>query len=168
MTIPPQAFKHPKLRRTVMNKKYIVRLTDQERFELGELVKKGKSPAYKIKHAHILLQADAGAANWADEKIAATLRCHMNTVRNVRERLVREGLEAALGHKKRENPSRAKILDGKKEARLIALGCSKPPLGVGRWTLRLLADQMVSLEIVDSICHETVRQTLKKTNLSLI
>ena len=150
-----------------MNKKYIVKLTKQERRMLDELVQKGKSPAYKIKHAHILLQADQRRRNLKDEAIAQSLGCHLNTVRNVRERFVKEGLEMALERKNREMPPRLKILDGKKEARLITLGCSKPPKGFARWTLQLLADQMVELKIVDGISHETVRQTLKKTNLSL-
>lgn len=151
-----------------MNKKYIVKLTRQERKMLGKWVGKGKSPAYKIKHAHILLQADQRRRNWKDEKIAQSLGCHLNTVRNVRERFVKEGLEMALERKKQETPSRLKLLDGKKEARLIALGCSQPPQGFARWTLQLLTDKLVSLEMVESISIETVRQTLKKMNLSLI
>jgi transposase len=150
-----------------MNKKYIVKLTKQERRTLGEVVQKGKSPAYKIQHAHILLQADQRRHSLRDEDIAQSLGCHLNTVRNVRERFVKEGLEAALERKKQERPSISRILDGKKEARLIALGCSKPPKGFARWTLQLLADKLVSLEIVENISLETVRQTLKKTNLSL-
>ena len=150
-----------------MNKKYIVKLTKQDRKMLGEVVRKGKSPAYKIQHAHILLQANQRRHSLRDEDIAQSLGCHLNTVRNVRERFVKEGLEAALDRKKQEMPSISRILDGKKEARLIALGCSEPPKGFARWTLQLLADKLVSLEIVENISHETVRQTLKKTNLSL-
>lgn len=150
-----------------MNKKYIVKLTKQERRILGEVVQKGKSPAYKIQHAHILLQADQRRRNLRDEDIAQSLGCHLNTVRNVRERFVKEGLEMAMERKKREMPPRLKILDGKKEAHLIALGCSKPPKGFARWTLQLLTDKLVSLEMVESISLETVRQTLKKMNLSL-
>jgi transposase len=131
------------------------------------VVQKGKSPAYKIQHAHILLQADQRRHSLRDEDIAQSLGCHLNTVRNVRERFVKEGLEAALERKKQEMPSISRILDGKKEARLIALGCSEPPKGFARWTLQLLADKLVSLEIVENISLETVRQTLKKTNLSL-
>lgn len=150
-----------------MNKKYIVKLTKQERRMLGEVVHKGKSPAYKIKHAHILLQVDQRGRGGKDEVVAQSLGCHLNTVRNVRERFVKEGFEMALEHKKREIPPRAKLLDGKKEAHLIALGCSQPPKGFARWTLQLLADKLVSLEMVESVSLETVRQTLKKTNLSL-
>ncbi len=151
-----------------MNKKYIVKLTSQERKMLGELVHKGNNPAYKIKHAHILLQADQRRRGWKDERIAQSLGCHLNTVRNVRERFVKEGLEMALERKKQEEPSRLKLLDGKKEAHLIALGCSRPPKGFARWTLQLLTDKLVSLKMVESISLETVRQTLKKMNLSLI
>lgn len=151
-----------------MNKKYIVKLSEQERENLEELVSKGKSPAYKIKHANILLQADRQKQNWPDEKIAQSLGCHLNTVRNVRERFVKAGVGAALERKKQEEPSHSRILDGQKEARLIALGCSQPPEGFGRWTLKLLAEKLVSLEVVKSISHETVRQTLKKMSLNLI
>ena len=150
-----------------MNKKYIVKLTKQERRMLGEVAHKGKSPAYKIKHANILLQVDQRGCGGKDEDVAQFLGCHLNTVRNVRERFVKEGLEMALERKKQENPSRSKLLDGKKEAHLIALGCSQPPQGFTRWTLQLLTDKLVSLEIVEGISLETVRRTLKKTNLSL-
>jgi len=150
-----------------MNKKYIVKLTKQERNMLGEVVRKGTSPAYKIKHANILLQVDQRGRGGKDEKVAQSLGCHLNTVRNVRERFVKEGLEMALERKKQEEPSRSRLLDGKKEAHLIALGCSQPPKGFARWTLQLLTDKLVSLEMIESISLETVRRTLKKTNLSL-
>ena len=147
-----------------MNKRYVVRLADGERRQLEELVSKGKAAAQKIKHANILLKADADGEGWTDEDIAGTFLVHANTVRGIRQRFVEEGLEAALNRKRRALPPRERILDGQKEARLIALSCSKPPEGRGRWTLRLLADKMVELEIVDSISHETVRQGLKKTS----
>jgi transposase len=150
-----------------MNKKYIVKLTKQERNMLGEVVRKGTSPAYKIKHANILLQVDQRGRGGKDEEVAQSLGCHLNTVRNVRERFVKEGLEMALERKKQEEPSRSRLLDGKKEAHLIALGCSQPPKGFARWTLQLLTDKLVSLEMIESISLETVRRTLKKTNLSL-
>ena len=150
-----------------MNKKYIVKLTKQERSMLGEVVHKGTSPAYKIKHANILLQVDQRGRGGKDEEVAQSLGCHLNTVRNVRERFVKEGLEMALERKKQEEPSRSRLLDGKKEAHLIALGCSQPPKGFARWTLQLLTDKLVSLEMIESISLETVRRTLKKTNLSL-
>jgi transposase len=147
-----------------MNKKYVVRLTEEERRQLENLIAKGKAAAYRIKHAHILLKADANGPAWPDEKIAEAFRVHANTARNLRQRFVEEGLEAALNRKKRALPPREKILDGEKEARLIALSCSKPPKGRSRWSLHLLADTMVELKIVEAISHETVRQALKKTN----
>jgi transposase len=104
----------------------------------------------------------------ADEHVAKMLACHVNTVRNVRQRLVEQGFEAALERQKQERPSRAKILDGEKEARLIAVSCSKPPAGRAKWTMRLLADELVELEIVDSVSATTVQRTLKKTNSSRI
>ena len=143
--------------------KYVVRLMEEERKSLKELTVKGRTQAYRIKHAHILLKTDADGPNWTDERIAEAIGVHVNTVRNVRQRFVEEGLEPALGRKKPEHPPREQILDGEKEARLIALGCSAPPKGRARWTLRLLADKLVELEIVDKISHETVRQGLKKT-----
>lgn len=147
-----------------MNKKFIVRLTDVEREQLQQLVSKGKAAAYKIKHANILLTVDAEGPDWSDAKTAEALGCHSNTVRNVRQRFVEQGLDAALERKKQEWPSRAKTLDGKKEARLIAIACSEPPEGRARWTMQLLADELVALEIVDSISASTVCRTLKKTN----
>jgi hypothetical protein len=145
-----------------MKRKFIVRLTVEETIYLSEMVNKGRSAAFKIRHAHILLKANAEGSNWTDEKIADSYRCHHNTVANVRERFVEEGLDAALERKSQDHLSRARILDGDGEAKLIALGCSKPPEGQSRWTLRLLADQLVVLDIVNQISHETVRSTLKK------
>ena len=146
-----------------MNKKYLVRLTDDERQHLIHMTKIGKTAAYKIKHAHILLQVDANGPNWSDEHVAKAFRCHGNTVRNVRQRFVEQGLEAALARKKQSTPSRQRLLDGAKEAHLIALRCSQPPKGQAKWTLQLLADKLVELAIVETISYETVRQTLKKT-----
>jgi len=146
-----------------MQKKYIVRLSDEERAQLTELTRKGKAAAYKIRHAHILLKADADGPAWTDERIAASFSVSVNTVRGVRQRLVEHGLEAALNRKPQAHPSRMPRLDGAGEARLLALRCSTPPAGRARWTLRLLAEQAVALEIVETISHETVRQTLKKT-----
>jgi transposase len=145
-----------------MNKKYVVRLTEQEREQLATLIRKGKSAAYKIKHAHILLKADAEGAAWSDEEIAAAFSVHTRTVAGMRERFVEQGLEAALSRKKQARPSQQRLFDGEAEARLIALGCSEPPQGYARWTLRLLADKVVELEIVAATSHETVRRTLKK------
>lgn len=151
-----------------MNKRYIVRLTGEERERLGSLVSKGKAAAYKIKHANILLKADADEAAWKDKRIAKAFGCHVQTVENVRQRFVTQGLDRALGRKKQARPSRQRKLDGEGEARLIALACSEPPEGHDRWTLKMLADELVQLEVVDSISDQTVRRTLKKTNSSLI
>lgn len=147
-----------------MNKKYIVRLVAEERRQLKALVKKGKTASYKIRHAHILLAVDADGRNWTDDQAAQAYQCNPKTVRNIRQRLVEQGLEAALEQKPRAHPPRERILDGEKEAKLIAIGCSKPPKGYVRWTVRLLAGKLVEMEIVDAISYETVRRTLKKTN----
>lgn len=147
-----------------MNKKYIVRLSDAERAQLTELTRKGKAAAYKIRHAHILVKADADGPAWTDARIAENFSVSVNTVLGVRQRWVEQGLEAALNRKKQERPSRPPLLDGEGEARLIALRCSAPPAGHARWTLRLLADHAVALELVETISHETVRQALKKTH----
>jgi len=146
-----------------MTKRYVVRLTDREREELRRLVSKGRGAAYKIRHANILLLADADGPGWTDARIAEAVGVHSFTVRNVRQRLVQRGLEGALARKEQQRPSRQRLLDGKKEAQLIALACGAPPEGRTRWTLHLLADRLVELEVVESISHETVRQTLKKT-----
>ena len=143
-------------------KKHVVKLNDTERQKLEDCVDKGKSEAYKIKHAHILLKADVNGPCWSDEQIANAYNCHPRTVANVRKRFVKEGFARAFGRAKREVPPTPRPLDGEAEARLIALSCSDPPEGAGRWTLRLLASELVRLEIVESISPETVRQTLKK------
>lgn len=144
-------------------KKYIVRLSKKERSQLKEIVKKLKGTSQKVRRANILLKADAKGPNWKDAKIAEALTCRVQTVERVRRRLVTEGLESVLDRKKRETPPRTKILDGKQEAEIIALRLGKPPVGFANWTLRLLADQVVELEIAGTISHETVRKTLKKT-----
>ena len=151
-----------------MKQTYVVRLTREERGELESFVKKGRTEAYRIKHANILLAVDVDGPKWTDAQVAKAYNCHDQTVRNIRQRLVESGLQAALDRKKQDQPSREKILDGEKEARLIAIGCSEPPKGSSRWTLHLLADKLVELEIVDSISYETVRQTLKKTSFARI
>ena len=145
-------------------KKYVVRLTDEERRQLTDLTGKGKTAAYRIKHAHILLKADVDGPAWPVAQIAEVFSVHSNTVSNIHRRFVERGLEAALTHKKRDRPPRERKLDGESEARLIALSCGKPPEGRNRWTLRLLADKAVELEIVDTLSYETVRRTLKKTS----
>lgn len=144
-------------------KKYIVRLTDEERTRLQDIVRRGKAQAFKIQHARILLQVDADGPAWTDQACAEAFGCHVNTPRNMRQRFVEQGLEAALERKKMP-PRQDLILDGRKEARLIALSCSPPPKGHSRWTLRLLADRLVALEVVEAISYETVRRALKKTS----
>jgi len=149
-----------------MANKYVVRLDSDEREALELLVKKGKTQAYRIKHANLLLAVDRDGSDWSDEQAAEAFGCHVNTVSNVRQRFVEQGLEAAVERKKQKSPSRERILDGEKEARLIALACSQPPAGRSKWTLQLLADKLVTLEVVESISDQTVRRTLKKTNSS--
>jgi len=146
-----------------MVKKYIVRLSEEERGLLGDIVKKLKGTSQKVRRANILLKADVDGPNWSDAKIAEALSCRTRTIENVRRRLVTDGLDAVLNRKKRETPPRPKILDGKQEAEIIALRLGKPPAGFANWSLRLLAERIVELEIVDSISHATVRRTLKKT-----
>ena len=147
-----------------MNKKYVVRLTGEEREQLEGMVRRGRGQAYKIKHANILLKADADGPGWSDEQMAEAFGCHLNTPKNIRQRFVEEGLAAALERRRQERPSRERILDGEKQARLIALSCSAPPPGYARWTLHLLAGRLVEMRLVESISHETVRQALKKTS----
>ena len=142
-----------------MKKKYVVDLSDSQRELLKDCVEKGQTTAYKIRHAHILLKADAG---WSDAQIAEAFGCHPQTVYNVRRRFVEKGFSEALGRSERQEPPCPRKLDGAGEARLIALSCGQPPEGFRRWTLRLLAAKLVELEIVESISPETVRQTLKK------
>ena len=147
-----------------MQKKYVVRLATTERTSLEAMVRKGKAAAYKIKHANILLAADVAGPAWPDWQIAEALSCHPRSVENVRRRLVLEGLDAALERKKQVRPSRPRKLDGKGEARLIALACSSPPEGRDRWTLKLLAEALVELDVVEAVSDQTVRRTLKKTS----
>jgi hypothetical protein len=146
-----------------MKKKYIVRLTEVERAMCDATIKKEKGKSEKLRRATILLKADADGPAWDDAKISEAIGCRRQTVENVRQAFVLEGFEAALFRKKRATAPTPKLLDGAAEARLIAMRLGKPPAGFGHWTLRLLADQMVELEIVESISPETVRQTLKKT-----
>jgi len=145
-------------------KLYVVTLTEEERSYLQSLVTKGKAAAQKQLHARILLKADAGPFGeaWKDRQIMEALDVCDRTVERVRKRFVEEGVEAALNRKKQNN-RRAKVIDGETEAKLIAIACSKPPEGRARWTLKLLAEKIVELEYVESVCPETVRRTLKKT-----
>lgn len=153
-----------------MPKRYIVRLSEDEQQQLKDLVSVGKAAAYKIKHANLLLNIDLNGAGWTDEQAASAFSCQTpaetlrerNSVANLRQRLVEQGLEAALERKRRQTSPRPQVCDGEAEAKLIALRCGTPPVGQARWTLRLLADKAVELAIVPAICHETVRQVLKK------
>jgi transposase len=149
-------------------KKYKVTLTAEERNSLQELIATSKTMTKKSIHARVLLKADAapGGPAWSDADIAEALEINVRTIERLRERFVEQGLDAALGRKKQDRPSRERTLDGKAEARLIALACSTPPAGRVRWTLRLLADKLVELEIVDTVSTETIRRALKKTNSS--
>lgn len=145
-----------------MKKKYIVRLTETERETLQTVIKKLKGSSEKVRRAHILLKVDADGPNWTDEAIAEAFLCRTQTVANIRQRCVMEGFEVTLQGKKRDNPPCSKRLDGEQEAQVIALRLGPPPKGFANWSLRLLAEKVVALEIVDTISHETVRQTLKK------
>jgi len=145
-----------------MHKKHIVCLTEEERVLLAGLVSKGRAPAYKIKHANVLLKVDEDGPNWSDAQAAEAFSCAPRTVFTVRRRFVEHGLEAALERRQRDRPPRAPILDGEKEARLIQLANSEPPPGHTRWTLRLLAEELVILKVVDAISAPTVMRTLRK------
>lgn len=147
-----------------MEKKYIVRLTDEERKTLREVIRKLKDSSQKVRRAHILLKADVEGPNWTDRKIAEAFSCRTQTVESLRQRLVTEGFDVALCGKKQGKSPRGKLLDGEQEAKVIALRLGTPPEGFANWSLRLLAEKVVELKIVDSISHETVRQTLKKRN----
>jgi transposase len=144
-----------------MNKKYVVDLTEQEREELHRIISTGRHSARRIRWAHVLLKADAG---WPDDKISEAFVVSAPTVQRIRQRFVEEGMDVALGVHSRKPRPYARRLDGEQEARLIALACSKAPEGHTRWTLRMLSEKMVELEYVESLCHETVRQVLKKRN----
>lgn len=149
-------------------KKYKVMLDAEERAYLLGLIGAGKASALKLARARILLKADAGPEGpaWPDASIAEAVEVDVTTVERIRQRCVEQGLEAALQRKTQDHPSRRRKLDGAGEARLVALACSEPPHGRAAWTLQLLADRLVELRVVDAIADETVRQVLKKTNLS--
>jgi transposase len=146
-----------------MQKKYIVRLTDTEREMLTRLVKQRRVSSQKVRRAHVLLKANVDGPNWPDAEIADAFDCSTKTVENIRERLVTEGFEITLNGNPKSRV-RGKILDGEQEAKIIALRLGQPPKGFSNWTLRLLAEQAVTLEIVESVSHETLRRTLKKTS----
>ena len=146
-----------------MNKKFVVRLSDEERGVCEEIIKNRKGSSQKFRRAQILLKADADGPAWSDVRIADAFNCRVQTIENLRKRLVTEGFELALEGKKRREPPTPCKLDGEAEAKLIAMRLGKPPSGYGHWTLHLLADELVALEIVAAISHETVRKVLKKT-----
>lgn len=146
-----------------MQKTYIVRLTDEERHQLRDVIKKLSGSSQKVRRAQILLKADLEGANWTDERIAEAFSCRTQTVENIRRRLVEQGFEEALNGVRRSTPPVEKLLDGEQEAHIIALRLGAPPKGYANWSLRLLSRKVVELSIVDSISHETIRRTLKKT-----
>ncbi len=147
-------------------KKYRVTLTADERQQLTALIAAGQAAAKRLAHARILLKADQadGGPAWDDERIAEAVEVSTDTVGRVRQRFVEQGLEAALARKKQDRPSRPRTLDGAAEAKLIALACSAPPLGRKEWTMKLLADKLVELEVVATVSDETVRRAMKKTS----
>lgn len=147
-----------------MNKRYVVRLRAEERASLEALVSRGKCNARKLVHAQILMKVDADGPKWGDAQTAEAFDVHTNTVRCIRQRFVMEGLDSALNRKQQCRPSCQRKIDGATEARLIAIACDSPPEGRARWTLRLLANRLVELQIFESISHETVRRTLLKTS----
>ena len=144
-------------------KKYKVTLTKEERGELVTLVSKGKGKARNLKRANILLMVDESQANggWKDAEIAKALSVGVRTVERIRQKCVEQGIEAVLTHT-RPRKTRRKILDGEAEAKLVQLACSQAPNGRGRWSLQLLADKLVALQVVEKVSRETVRTTLKK------
>ena len=146
-----------------MHKKFVVRLSDEERGVCQEIIKHLKGSSQKFRRAQILLTTDAEGPAWCEVRIAEAFNCRVQTSENLRKRLVTEGFEWALDGKKRPAPPTPCKLDGEAEAQLIALRLGKPPSGYGHWTLHLLADEMVRLDIVDAISYETVRKVLKKT-----
>ena len=151
--------------REILVKKYVVRLSSEERERLETLIRKGKSPARRLLKARILLKADVSAAGegWSDSRIVAALETSASMVYRVRKQLVEEGFEAVLSRKQRATPAVARIFDGEKEAKLIALACSEPPKGRARWSLRLLENKVVEFGIVDRASDSTIGRTLKKT-----
>jgi hypothetical protein len=146
-----------------MEKKYIVRLSQSERKELRRVISQLIGTSQKVRRAHILLKADQDGPAWTDRRIAEAFDCRTKTVENLRQRFVQSGFDETLHGKKRENASQSKLLDGKQEAKVIATRLGPPPKGYANWTLRLLARRVVELEIVDSVSHQTVMRTLKKT-----
>ena len=145
-----------------MQKKYLVRLSDQERDILRDVVRKLKGTGQKVRRAQMLLKADADGPAWTDRKIAEAFSCRIKTVENLRQRLVKHGFEETMDGKKRAHPPTEKLFDGEQEAKVIATRLGPPPKGYANWTLRLLARKVVELEIVPAVSRETIRRTLKK------
>ena len=143
-------------------KKYIVRLTAQEREVCRQTVRKLSGSSEKVRRAQVLLKADAEGPAWTDQQIADAFSCRTKTVENIRQRCVLEGFEQALERKRRESPPVPKLLDGEQEAQIIALRLGSPPKGYANWSLRLLARRVVELGLVESVSHETIRRTLTK------
>ena len=146
-----------------MQKKYVVRLTDEERTELQAVVRKLNGTSQKVKRAQILLKADVDGPDWTDREISRAFDCRVQTVEDVRRRLVERGFSETLNGPKRIHKPTPNILDGRQEAQVIATRLGNPPKGYANWTLRLLARKLVELEIVESVSYETVRRVLKKT-----
>ncbi|KPQ31769.1 MAG: Winged helix-turn helix [Phormidesmis priestleyi Ana] len=145
-----------------MPKQYIVELSEAERGELRGVIRKLQGSSQKVRRAQILLKADTGGSNWTDERIAEAFCCRTKTVENIRKRLIQRGFEETLNGAKRTTPPTPKLLSGEQEAEVIALRLGEPPKGYSNWSLRLLARKVIELEIVESVSHETLRQTLKK------
>lgn len=145
-----------------MPKKYIVRLSQEERDHLHETIKKLSGSSQKVRRAYILLKADANGSCWTDSRISEAFNCRTKTVENIRQNFVLHGFHRTLNGKKRATSPTPKLLDGEQEAKIIATRLGSPPPGYANWSLRLLARHVVELEIVPSISHETVRQVIKK------
>lgn len=145
-----------------MIKKYIVRLSDEERNTCQDVIRMLKGSSQKVRRAQMLLKADADGPAWTDARISDAFNARIQTIENLRKRLATDGFDVALNGKQRIKPPTLPKLDGQAEAKLISMRLGQPPKGFGKWTLQLLADQLVQLEVVDSICAETVRKTLKK------
>lgn len=146
-----------------MQKKYVISLSKSERQICEEVVKRLKGTSQKVRRAQILLQGDSKGPNWTDVQIAEAYRCRTKTVENIRQRFVERGFEECLNRKKRDKPPTPKLLDGKQEAKILAMRLGQAPKGYANWTLRLLARKVVELEVAETISHETVRRTIKKT-----
>jgi Homeodomain-like domain len=146
-----------------MPKKYIVRLSKRERELLEEVIKKLRGSSQKVRRAQVLLKANVAGPAWSDQRIAEAFGCRRQTVEGIRQRFVEAGFEETLEGKQRSEPATERLLDGKQEAQVIALRLGPPPKGYVNWTLRLLARRVVELKIADTVSHETVRRTLKKT-----